>query len=293
MAIRYLDEEPSQKISTNRKITYLDDDLPTVKKASIKKTNPYARGPMGYGVEAVKRGLSFSDVPHILAKAGSGAFMGAPEQVAKNPRSFAMGGMIGANLGREKNDRIFPKATSEGGEMIGKVAEIATGLIPSENIIMNAGKFIPKGIRTAKSLKNVQKQRALSEELLFNIEKARKDVGATQASLIDVKGAERVDPERLKKIIDSLPQALKDEIATNPELKMEVINRIEQGQFVMGGASKQVSPQVTRLSNTKIKKEVPSLAGRKKYQSVRGAAGRYGRELKRDIITPKKFVEIF
>lgn len=216
---RFLDEAPVQYKPKGR---FLDEPIqPSISKPKSEGVGISDIGPMSYGVSAAEKGFGIKDIPHVLAKGASGALFGIPEGIATRPKQFGMAGPIGTT-GPEETKKYFPQPSSEGGEMIGKVAEFAGSMIPAESLLSSAVRLAPK---PAFKPSNMEKARALSEELLFNIEKARKDVGGAQGALIKAKATERVNPEELKKVISNLPEALQKEIATNPELTKEVINK--------------------------------------------------------------------
>lgn len=67
---------------------------------------------------------------------------------------------------------------------------------------------------------------------------------------------------------------------------------VETGQFVMGPASKQVSPQLTGMQKTKIARDVPALLGKKRFDSIRLPSGKFGRSsAKAEILTDMKYLD--
>lgn len=83
--------------------------------------------------------------------------------------------------------------------------------------------------------------------------------------------------------------SVKKDIISGEKLMKPVLKEVEEGGFVMGNASKQVSPQITKTLGENIPDQYKTKA---RYESVRLKGGKFGRsEPKREILTHKKYVE--
>jgi hypothetical protein len=277
-------------ISFGKQIT----DVPQVKQAlqTPGAVNRSAIMNMGFGDKSVPNPIEAERNPQSVPSLRSRFMPQALERAISNPmvRTFGGPAVEVVNMAAGIPDMVVDPVQMTVAAVLGRVLEspFVKQEIPYRMARTRFGSI--QELRSPRPPKVTPKQ--LSEELLFNIEKARKDVGSAQGALIDTQGGSRVDPNRLNQIIKSLPPQLQEEIMTNPELQREVINQIEQSQFVMGGASKQVSPQITSMRKTRIEREVPSLSGKKRFESVRTQKGRFGRSApKGEVFTPNKFVE--
>lgn len=175
------------------------------------KTSEFGIGGVGYGARAVQEGLGVKDIPHIAAKAVSGASYGLPEAVSKKPLISSIAGPVGAFGGKSESFQLpFPKAASKGGEMIGGAAELVSGGVmePSQLLI---GK-IPTPV------KSIPKSERLARTMIANIEEGIKVPGATQGGYINAQASSPVDLTDLQRVFDDLPQKVKFAIAKDPSV---------------------------------------------------------------------------
>ena len=201
-----------------------DEIIPPEKAPSIGR---FGAGGVGYGAEAVSKGLGFRDIPHIVAKAVSGAGYGMPERIAKRPLKFGLSGTVGVGLdpySREEDWQLpFPKAASRGGEMIGNVAEILGGAAPTERIISNLPKFASKAGRAVQRFGQLRKQgkeaQVLAEELLGGAEKARKKVGSSYEEFINLFGDQPINSESTTDLLKNLPKQIIQELRVNKNIE--------------------------------------------------------------------------
>lgn len=223
---RFLD--PPTTTGKTYKGRFLDEEPLAQQSNSLKKRSfgPVGFGPLGYGVESVDEGLSKKDIPFIAAKAGSGAFYGVPERVAKNPTKFGMSGPVGVGLdpySYNETNAFFPKPASKGGEMIGNAAELAAGVGPAAEALsglkLGANRAANISSKFGKLRKETKQVQGLSEELLSGAQKGRKNVGARYEEYIDKFGDENIDANATSELLQKLPKDIIEELKINPNVE--------------------------------------------------------------------------
>lgn len=177
----------------------------------------------------------------------------------------------------------------------------------ARNILRPTGRYAKKGERIAETS---LKEGAISSDLKRVGEKTAAKMSAVQDeidNLINQYEGEGITAEGALKRMDALARRyrqlgdpdsaskvlkVKNDIIQSQGLMEPVYGEKETSQFVMGPASKQVTPQITKTYSSDIRGPLKGLKGKARYESVRKESGKFGRsEPKRDVFTPKKNVE--
>lgn len=180
-----------------------------------------------------------------------GALATVPTGGIINPISgAALGGTLLPGAG-EAYRQFANKEPFSGGKVLGEIKNAGLREIGGRATIkaLEVGGPMIEDALTNAFQSSDNKLSGLSQELLARADEAKKTIGAMLGGAVDSDGESLVDSEKFNQIINnpSLPQSLRDEMNTNPELQRQTVGQVEKGQFVMGPASRQVSPQITRI----------------------------------------------
>lgn len=224
-------------------------------------------GGVGYGADLVKRGLNIKDAPNVIAKGVSGFLGGAPEEIAKNPVKFAMGGAVGAGtrfgIKPEEKQLPFPKPYTSAGKELGNVAELVAGAMPVTEAIGGVNKGIDYSSKFGKiGGKNLKTAEELAQELLAQADEGVKVPGAMQGGYIDANADELVNADRLNEIISRMPKPLQEAIQNDPELARKAVSQIKDKTDALGMQISEVVNGEPVISNTlKNSERIRKIAG--------------------------------
>ena len=244
-------------------------DISSAKSVGDEKSDPRSRmnpssmwaGPAWNSpMEAIKQGAGWEDVPGVIEGGVTGLTGDIPRNIARDPMSFAMGGVMGAtNADRSKElPSWYPQAKTEPGRQLAEQAELAgaTALaIPMfTEVLPMAVKNFPGMARRARSLvtgKSAKLARG-AETLQGQVVDARKLVGKHIEDYVAQTGHEPVNAQQLDELMSTMPENLRKAIMDDPNILKNLVGQKDVGGFVMGPASKQVTPQKTTFSVKKM-----------------------------------------
>lgn len=222
---RFLDEEPEK--------TVVPDVVPTYEPRDFAVGGLTSLG-AGRGMNAVKRGAKIEDIPGVIAKAAGGYYGDLPERSADRPILTSLAGPFGpATRGTspESKKLPFPRPVTSEGKVLGKELESLSSVAQLGNLASDIPKILNSSVDSLKRFSNLRKQTGkaqdLSQELLAQMEEARKTAGAMQGGYIDANAEEAVNADKLKQIIARLPQSLREEILSNPGIQRTTNSRAE------------------------------------------------------------------
>lgn len=176
---------------------------------------------------------------------------------------------VGMNMaGIKKTEDVIPAPKTSYGKAGETAADLAQlFLLANEGASAIAGKLKSNPAKRFGALRNkTQKAQQLSQELLAQMEEARKTAGAMQGGYIEANADAPINNQTLKASISKLPQALQEEILSNPSIQKsmsvssQTINDPAGLPIKSYSKSEDISPNLKNAETIRglIKGKVPS-----------------------------------